>query len=309
MVKTQTRRRASREKMKERKFFLFISPWLIGFALFSLVPMVLSLVLGFTWGTRITTWTSEPLEFSLRNYIYIFTQDSVFLRSVGNTFLYAFIRVFGGILGATLLALLYNNDLRGKRLYRTMAYAPSLIPVTAASAIWILMLKGDSALVQRIFAAIGIHGVDLFSKSTALLTVVSLDLFCSVGSTMIVVLAALQGVPKELEEAAIIDGAGRMTRFWHITIPMISSGLMFISVTGFIGALQTYANVQLLTGGDPEYATITMTMTVLSRYNATNGNLALGYACAEAWIIFLIIMLFTLIYLKLVDRKVYYGDE
>ncbi len=309
MEQMTKRRKMTREKARICKFFLFISPWMIGLLLFSLAPMLLSLALSFTWGTKITTWTGENLKFSLRNYRYIFGEDTVFLRSVANTLIYAFLRVIGGIFLATMLALLYNNDLCGKKLYRTMAYAPSLIPVTAASSIWILMLKGDSALVQRMFAAIGVHGFDLFSKGNALLTVVSLDLFCSVGSTMIVVLAALQGVPRELEEAAMIDGASRATRFWHITVPMISSGLMFISVTGFIGALQTYAKVQLLTGGDPEYATITMTMTVLSRYNATNGNLALGYACAEAWVIFLIIMIFTVIYLKLLDKKVYYGDE
>lgn len=309
-MKTITKKTGmTREKARVCKFFLFISPWVVGLLVFSLLPMILSLVLSFTWGTKITTWTAGTLKFSFQNYAYIFSKDTVFLRSILNTFIYAFLRVIGGIFFATLLALLYNKDVFGKKLYRTMAYAPSLIPVTAASAIWILMLKGDSSLIQRMFATIGIRGFDLFSKSNALVTVVSLDLFCSVGSTMIVVLAALQGVPKELEEASMIDGANRFTRFWNITIPMISSGLMFISVTGFIGALQTYAKVQLLTGGDPEYATITMTMTVLSRYNATNGNLALGYACAEAWIIFLIIMIFTVIYLKLLDKKVYYGDE
>lgn len=298
----------SRERVRTRKFFLFISPWLIGLSLFSLAPMLLSLLLSFTWGTKITTWTSKAMNFSFRNYVHIFTGDSVFLRSISNTFIYAFLRVVVGIFLATMLALLYNHELKGKKLYRTMAYAPSLIPVAAASSIWILLLKGDSSLIQRLLAEIGVLGFDLFSKGMALFTVVALDLFCSVGSTMIVVLASLQSVPRELEEAAMIDGANAFHRFWNITVPMISSGLMFSSVTGFIGALQTYAKVQLLTGGDPEYATITMTMTVLSRYNATTGNLALGYACAEAWVIFTIIMIFTVIYLKLLDRKVYYGD-
>ena len=299
----------TRGRLRTAKFFLFISPWLTGLVLFSLAPMILSLVLSFTWGTKIATWTSKDLIFSFRNYAYIFTQDKIFLRSILNTFLYAFMRVMGGLLFALLLAVLYNHDLFGKKLYRTMAYSVSLIPVAAASSIWILLLKGDSSLVQRMLAEIGIHNFDLFSKSTALVTVVSLDIFCGLGSTMIVILAALQGVPKELEEAAMIDGAGRVRRFWTITVPMISSALMFASVTGFIGALQTYAKVQLLTGGDPEYTTMTMTMSVLSRYKATNGNLALGYACAEAWVIFVIIMIFTLIYLKLLNRKVYYGDE
>ena len=307
-LRIMKRKRLTREKARTRKFFLFISPWLIGLCVFSLAPMLFSLVLSFTWGTRITTWTSQDLQFSFKNYEYIFTKDDIFLRSISNTFIYAFLRVIVGLFLATLLALLYNNDLAGKKLYRTMAYAPSLIPVAAASSIWILLLKGDSSLIQRLLAEMGILGFDLFSKSTALLTVVSLDIFCSVGSTMIVILAALQGVPRELEEAAEIDGATPWHRFWFITIPMISSGLMFSSVTGFIGALQTYAKVQLLTGGDPEYSTITMTMTVLSRYNAINGTRALGYACAEAWVIFSIIMIFTAIYLKLLDRKVYYGD-
>lgn len=299
----------TREQIRTRQFFLYISPWLIGFVVFSLAPMILSLVLSFTWGSKITTWTSKPLVFSFRNYIYIFTEDQVFLRSVLNTFAYAMIRVVGGILAATLLALLYNNDLFGKRLYRTMAYATSVIPVSAATIIWSTLFMGDNSLIQRLLVSVGINGVDLFTKNNALFTVVGLDIFVAAGSTMIVVLAALQNVPMDLEEAAIIDGAGRIRRFWHITIPMISSGLMFISVTGFIGALQTYAQVKLLTGGGPEYSTITMTMSVIQRYNATNGSLCLGYACAQAWIIFFIIMAFSLIYIKMINKKVYYGDE
>ena len=302
-------KKSEREKARTRKFFLFISPWIIGFVVFSLLPMILSLILSFTWGTKITTWTSTPWEYSFKNYVYIFTEDTVFLRSVLNTFVYALIRVVGGIFVATLLALLYNNDIFGKRLFRTMAYATSIIPVSASSVIWIALLKGDNSLIQRMFVSIGINGIDLFTKTTALPTVVGLDIFCAAGSTMIVVLAALQGVPRELEEAAIIDGAGRIKRFWHVTVPMISSGLMFISVTGFIGAMQTYAQVKLLTGGGPEYATITMTMAVIERYNALGGKLCLGYACSQAWINFIIIMIFTRIYMKMLDKKVYYGDE
>ena len=309
MEKTSIKKASARERRRMRNFFLFISPWLIGFVVFSLAPMLLSLVLSFTWGSKITTWTSVPLEFSFQNYTHIFTKDTVFLRSILNTFSYAFLRVIGGIIVATALALLYNNDLFGKRMYRTMAYATSVIPVSAATILWSLLLKGNNSLMQRMFVSMGIHNIDLFTKSTALFTIIGLDIYVAAGATMIVVLAALQNVPLDLEEAAIIDGAGRFKRFMHITVPMISSGLMFISVTGFIGALQTYEQVKLLTGGGPEYATTTMTMTVISRYNATNGKLGLGYACAEAWIVFIIIMIFTMIYLKMLNKKVYYGDE
>lgn len=297
----------SRDKKTVIKFFCYISPWLIGLILFTALPMLVSLFLSFT-PTKVATMTSKPIEFiGLENYKWLFKEDEAFVKSIGNTFFYAVVRVGLGVVFSVMLAVLFNKDIRGKKLYRTMLYAPSLVPVVASTLLWRLLITQDKNLLSNFLGSIGIYDFDALSKETAMLTVITISLINGVGPTMIVVLAALQGVPKELEEAAIVDGASSVKIFWNITIPMISSSLMFISLTGFIGALQAYADIKLLTGGGPQNATITMAMCVVGNAFAMD-SFGVGYACSQAWIVFVFILIFSLIYFTLMKKKVYYGD-
>ncbi|MGN1053416.1 MAG: carbohydrate ABC transporter permease [Candidatus Scatosoma sp.] len=303
----KTKKAMSRNKKTVIKFFCYISPWLFGLLVFTALPMLVSLFLSFT-SAKVATMTSKPIEFvGLENFKWLFTQDDAFVKSIGNTFFYAVVRVALGVICSVLLAVLFNKDIYGKKLFRTMLYAPSLVPVVASTLIWRLLITQDKNLLSNFLGSIGIYDFDALSKETAMLTVIFISLINGVGPTMIVVLAALQGVPQELEEAAIIDGASSVRIFWHITIPMISSSLMFISLTGFIGALQAYADIKLLTGGGPQNATITMAMCVVSNAFAMD-SFGVGYACSQAWIVFVFILIFSLIYFSLLKKKVYYGD-
>lgn len=307
---TTTLKKAKNGKRERRRvawFFAFISPWIVGLLVFTLVPMAISFVLSFT-SAKVATITRAPLNFiGWDNYVYIFTRDPVFLRSIGNTFYFSILRVGFGIILSVLLAVMFNKKIYGKKLWRTFLYVPSLVPVAASSLVWRLLLTQDNNLCANILASWGIPNVNFLGSGIAMWTVLFISLIGGVGPTMIVVLAALQGVPRELEEAAIVDGAGAMRIFWHITLPMISSSIMFISVTGFIGALQSYAHIQLFTGGGPMNQTVTMAMQVVSNAFAMD-TFGIGYACAEAWIVFTIILIFSLVYMKLVNRQVYYGD-
>lgn len=297
----------TREKRRIACFFAFISPWIVGLLIFTAIPMAISFILSFT-SAKVATITRAPLTFiGWDNYAYIFTRDPVFLRSIGNTFYFAILRVGFGIIFSVLLAVLFNKKIFGKKLWRTFLYVPSLVPVAASSLVWRLLLTQDNNLCANILAGWGIRDVNFLGSGIAMWTVLLISLIGGVGPTMIVVLAALQGVPRELEEAAIVDGAGGIRIFFHITLPMISSSIMFISVTGFIGALQTYAQIQLFTGGGPMNQTVTMAMQVVANAFAMD-TFGIGYACAEAWIVFTIIMIFSLVYMKLINRQVYYGD-
>jgi len=302
-----TKIRSTREKRTERNFFLFISPWIIGTVWFTLFPMIISLVLSFT-KCNMATIAKKGAEFiGFDNFIYIFSKDPVFLKSIGNTFYYSFLYVFLRVVVSLLLAVLFNINIKGKKLYRILVYTPALIPVVATSLVWKVILLADSSFVGNLFFELGLPNVDFLSIDLAMFTVVFINLIGSIGPTMIIFLAAIQGVPRELEEAAELDGAGAVTRFFKITIPIISSSIMFVSLTGFISALQSYANIALLTNGGPVYKTTTMAMQVVQ--NAFSSDvLGIGYACAEAWVVFMVIFVFTLIYFRMMRRQVYYGD-
>lgn len=297
----------SRDKKTVIKFFCYISPWLIGLFLFTALPMLVSLLLSFT-SAKVATLTSKPIDFvGLDNYKWLFKEDEAFVKSIGNTFFYAVVRVALGVVFSVLLAVLFNKDIHGKKLYRTMLYAPSLVPVVASALLWRLLITQDKNLLSNFLGSVGVYEFNALSKDSAMLTVIFISLINGLGPSMIVVLAALQAVPKELEEAAIIDGASPIHIFWNITIPMISSSLMFTSLTGFIGALQAYADIKLLTGGGPQNATITMAMCVVSNAFAMD-SFGVGYACSQAWVVFVFILIFSLVYFKLLKKKVYYGD-
>jgi multiple sugar transport system permease protein len=296
-----------RSRRRVRNFFLYISPWIIGFLVFTIMPMATSFVLSFT-SVRIATVTSKPLEIvGFWNYRHIFSRNDVFLRSIANTFYYAVMRVGLGLVFSVLLASFFNRKMFGSKLARTLIYAPSLMPAVASALLWKVLLISDGNLAVTVLDAIGIREFSFISYSTAMPTIVFTSLIGGLGPNMIVILAALQTVPKELEEAAVIDGANAPRRFFSITIPIISSSLLFVSLTGFIGALQAYAAILLFTGGGPGNTTVTMAMQVVQNAFALD-SFGMGYASAQAWILFGIILVFSLIYYKFLTKKVYYGD-
>ena len=286
------------------KFWLFVSPWIIGFLCFTAIPMVVSIVLSFT-KARVSTLMRKPLEFvGFLNYKEMFTVDKLILRSIGNTFVYSFAKVFLSILFGLLAALLLNCKYKGRNIFRTLIYTPCIIPAVASGLLLQLIFFQDRSLLVYVFDALGIGRLQFGSKQLAMPTIILSGAILGIGGNMVMILAGLQSVPSDIMEAAELDGAGGLKKLWYITLPMISPTLFFMMVTGFIGGLQAYAEIELVTGRS-EY---TMTMTMFVMDNAF-GGIGMCYACAAAWIIFGVILAFTMIFYKITIKRVFYMGE
>lgn len=286
------------------KFWLFISPWMIAFAAFTLVPMVLSLVMCFT-SVKISTMFTRSWRFiGLLNFTDIFLSDSRFLRSIFNTFLYSVCKVALSLVASLLVALLLNKKLAFRNGYRVLVYIPAIIPAVSSALLWNLLVYQDRGLIVNLFEMMGCGRIDFGRPQYAMLSVLLINTMGMVGPWMVILLAALQGVPRDIVEASELDGISSLQKLWFITLPMISPSLFFLSVTGFINSLQAYAEIELLIKDN--YYTYTMSMSIMD--NAF-GGLGMGYASAQAWVVFAIISVFTLLFFKLTLRKVYYmGD-
>lgn len=295
------------ERKKIAKFFAYISPWLIGFTAFTIIPMVMSLIYSFT-DAKMVTVNSEPLNFiGLKNYISIFTEDKDFQRAILNTLIYSFIKVALLVISAVLIALLLDKKIIGRRVFRVMIYLPAVIPVVSVALLWKLIFTGgEFNIINYFLSYLGLAPVNFFGNgATAMGTVIFVGIWSGLGPTMLIVLAAIQGVPKELLEAAQLDGANSLHRLIFIIIPCISKALIFVILTSLISSLQAYAEVKLLTEGGPGNATTTMSLLIVSNAFKTLGKKTLGYACAQGWLVFAFTLVFGVIYVKLSAR----GDK
>ncbi len=295
-------KKIKRLNQDRKSFYLFILPWIVGFLTFTLLPMVISIVLSFT-SARTTTLTYKLNFVGFMNFQDIFTTDMIFLRSIGNTFLYAFLKVILGIVTATAYAMLFNCKYAGRGFFRVLIYLPSVIPAVSSALIWSLLVFSENGFVVALIRNLGLGTINFANPASALPTAVVVNSFGMAGPWMIVILAALQNVPKDIVEAARIEGASKWKIFVKITLPMISPNLFFLVVTGFINSLQAYEEVALLL--DIE-STKTMTMSI---YSHIFGGYGIGYACAQSWIVFIIIMIFTGLFFKFGGKKVYYAGD
>ena len=287
-----------------RNFWIFVMPWSIGFVCFTIIPIAVSAILSFTTA-KASTLTTRPLKFvGFMNFSDIFTTDHLFLRSIGNTFIYAICKVALGMVASLSLAVLLNCKFHGRKLFRVLIYLPAVIPAVSSALIWSLLIFQDRSYLVNVLQVVGFGKINFALPQYAMITVIVINTFGMAGPWMVVLLAALQGVPEDIIEAAHIEGANAWVRFIRIVIPMISPTLFFLVVTGFINSLQTYAEIALLIKNNEN--TYTMTMSVMD--NAFGGY-GMGYACAEAWIVFVIIMIFTVLFFKLGGKKVYYAGD
>lgn len=301
------KKRMKRSTRQRLSFYAFVSPWILGFAIFSILPMMTSLYYSFTKITVLGLGRRNPEWIGLENFISVFTDDDVFLRSIQNTFIFSIGRVFLGIFVALLVALLMNTKIPGKKIYRTLIYLPAIIPIVGSAILWKQLFSTDFSLFNYFLSIVGIPPVEWLSYDNAMGSIIFMSIWSGLGPTMIILLAALQNVPRELIEAATMDGANTIKRFRHITIPMVSPTIVYLLVTGFISALQAYAEMDLLTGGGPGNVTTTMAMNVV--FNAFDGR-GMGYASAQAWVIFAIILVFSILFFKIINKRAYYesGD-
>ena len=296
------------KKYKEnRLFLLYISPWIIGFSIFTLFPMLFSLVMSFTNANVLQLWTDSTEFIGLKNYKMMFVNDLNFLKSISNTLIFTVFRVSLGLIFAFLIALFFNQDLFGKKIMRTLVFLPSLIPTVASALVWYLLLNEDAGLFNKVITAFGLEKIKFLSYDNALNSVILMACWNGVGPAMLIFLAGLQGVPKDLIEAATIDGASKLKILLKVTIPILSPTIIFLAITNIVGALQAYAEMDMLTGGGPGDATITMTMMVVGNAFDSSAK-GLGFASAQSWFIFAIVMIFTLIMFK-VNKKYSFYEE
>jgi multiple sugar transport system permease protein len=282
---------------------LFISPWLLGFLLFTAGPMLASLYLSFCkYDLHTLQWVGA------KNYEVLLTRDPLFWKSLGNTAIYVLFSVPLGLTGSLLIALLLNQKVKGMPVFRTLFYLPSLVPAVASALVWAWVFHPDAGILNYGLSLLGIKGPAwLTDPKTALTSLIIMALWGVGGGRMIIFLAGLQGISDELYEAAALDGARGWSQFRHVTLPMLSPTIFFNMVLGIIGSFQVFTSAYIMTGGGPDNATL---MYVLYLYNNAFRFFKLGKASAMAWILFAILLVFTVIQFKNASKWVYYeGGE
>jgi len=300
-VTTVSPRRFGASKLQRREFLfglLFVSPFLIGLLLFWLGPMLYSLFLV----TQKWNMLAAPRFVGLRNIQYIFT-DPLSSKALLNTAFYTFLGVPLHLIVSFTLAVLLNQPIRGRALYRTLYYLPAITPAVASAVVWVRILSSQYGILNELLKVFGIAPVAwLFNPPFTKPAFILMSLW-SIGPQMIIFLAGLQSVPKELLEAAEIDGANTWRRFWRITVPMITPVLFFNLVVGIIGSFQVFTASFIMTNGGPQDATLFMVL-----YIFRNGFefFDMGYAAALSWLLFCVIMVFTAIQFRMSNRWVYY---
>ena len=296
--------------------YLFASPWLLGFFTLFLGPMILSFLLAFIhWdGISIDTLKWVGLENFQRAL-----KDPDVAKALSNTAYYSFISVPLGLAVALGLALLLNQPLKGLSFFRTLFYMPHVIGGVATIMMWIWVFNPDYGLLNTSlrWALKGLAGLAgdwvgraelpkwIFDEAWSKPSLIIMSLWGS-GASMLIFLAALQNVPDSLQEAAHLDGAGAWHRFRHVIVPQISPAIFFNLVMGIIGSFQVFTQAFLMTEGGPNKSTL---FYVLYLYNKAFQDFEFGYASALAWILFLIIMAFTLLVLRSSRLWVYYEGE
>ncbi|MCX6058718.1 MAG: sugar ABC transporter permease [Chloroflexi bacterium] len=292
-----------RTKADFRTGMLFLSPWLIGFLAFTLYPMVVSFYYSFTiyHSRRAPDWVG------LQNYKVLFTDDKFWI-ALSNTMYMVAIAVPLGLFASFLCAVLLNLKVRGQAFYRVVYFLPSIVPTVAGTILFLWLLNPQVGLVNTLLAQIGIDGPNWMADPQWSKPALILLGMWGMGGTIIIYLSGLQDVPQSLIEAAELDGANWLQRLWHITIPMVSPITLFNLITGMIGMFQYFAQAYVVGGGDKLGRPLNSTL-FYSVYLYQNAFLFLkmGYASAMAWILFIIILIFTLLLLKVSDRFTYYA--
>jgi multiple sugar transport system permease protein len=282
----------------------FLSPWIAGMLLLTIGPMVYSLYLSFTRYDLM----SPARWVGLDNYARMFTADPRFVASVGVTLRYVAISVPAVLVVSLLVAMVLNKGMAFLSGYRAAFYLPSLIASSVAIAVLWRQVFGQDGIVNEALALVGIEGGSwIGNPGTALYTLVVLNVW-AFGSTMIIFLAGLRQVPRELYEAAAVDGAGAVRRFVHVTLPMLTPLIFFNLLLTTVNAFQAFTPAYIVSGGEggPLDSTLFYTLYLYQRGFA---NLEMGYAAAMAWTLVVVLALFTAALFASARYWVHYGDE
>lgn len=301
------------ERRNLRNGLLFATPWLIGLGLFMAYPIFSSIYLSFCDYSTL----QPPVWVGLQNYRELF-QDHLFYKSMANTLVFGVLALPAGLVTALFLALLLNSGVRGLAFFRAIFYMPCLVPAVASAMLWLWVFNGEAGILNYALNTI-YHPVNTllgtsFRAPTWLgdpnwakpaLAIMSI---WGIGGTMVIYLAGLQDVPEELYEAAAIDGAGWWRKLFHVTIPCLSPVIYFTLIMGLIAVLQIFTPAYIMgggpqggTAGNPSQSTL---FYALYLWAQAFEYLKMGYGCAMAWILFMVIVALTLIAHKAIGRTV-----
>ncbi|MEZ4867178.1 MAG: sugar ABC transporter permease [Caldilineaceae bacterium] len=294
------RRKISRMLLREYiAFYLFASPWLLGLLIFTLGPMIASFLLTFTDYPVIV----PPKWVGLKNYIDMFTDDKLVWQSLRVTLLYSLGAIPLALAFSFSVAMLLNQRIKGVKVFRTIYYLPAVISGVPVALLWMWMLNPEFGLVNNALRWFGIKGPQWFFSTTWVIPSFIIINLWSIGVTMVIFLAGLQGIPDHLYEAAEIDGARRWHKFRHVTLPMMSPIILFNVVIGIIDSFQIFTPAFIITNGGPANASL---FYGLYLYNNAFKFFKMGYAAALAWLMFLIILALTGLVFRSTGRWVYY---
>jgi oligogalacturonide transport system permease protein len=280
---------------------LYITPWIIGFLVFTMYPIVASFYLSFTDYDLL----NAPIMVGIDNFKKIFG-DKEFLKALGVTGKYVFIVVPLKLAFSLFVAFILNMSLKGINFFRTAYYIPSILGSNVAIAILWKFIFSTDGLVNQVLAVMNIAPVSWFGQPTPALFTIALLRVWEFGSTMVIFLAALKEVPGDLYEAASVDGSNKFRNFFNITIPIITPVIFFNFIMQLIHAFQEFNAPYLVTSGGPMKGTYLLPMLI---YDHTFKYYNMGYASAMSWILFIIIMTFTLITFRSSKYWVFYNDN
>lgn len=295
-----------RSRQNVRAALLFISPWIVGFLIFTLWPVIYSGYLSFTEYDVI----NDPQFIGFENFKKLLTDEKVAL-SLWNTFYFTAIQVPLQVIVSLVLALLLNQAARSAGFFRTAFFLPKMTPPVAVGIMLLLLFNGQSGLINKVLGFFGIKGPAWTTDPTWVKPGLILMSLWAVGSSVIILLAALRNVPNEMYESAKIDGANYFQQTTRITIPMISGTLFFIFIVNSIAGFQTFTEsyTAFFGAGNSTYSNDAALFYVIYLFQQAFEYFNMGYASAMAWLLFVIILIITVIQLRVSKKFVFYEGE
>ena len=287
------------ERTNLRNGLLFVSPFIIGFTIFYLYPFIATFYYSFTFYSLAGT----PRWMGLLNYKELFLHDDLFITSVYNTFYYAGLFVPLSLVVGLIVALLLNTSIKGRSVFRMIYFLPSIIPFAAMGVLWVWILNARYGIINETLRALGLPAPRWFSDPNwSKPGYVIMSIWAS-GQTIIILLAGLTGVPRQLYEVAELDGANWFHKTVYVTLPMLTPAILFILIISVVWSFQIFTRAYIMTNGQPANSTLFYSLYL---YRVAFRYFKLGYGCAMAWILFIIVFFLSLSIFKTSVRWVYY---
>ena len=303
MQELAAKRMRNRKMRDQAAGWLFAAPAIIGFVVLTLLPMIFSLY----WSmTDFNVFRSVTNFIGLDNYRNMFGSSELYFKdALKATGYYSILNVPASILFSFSVALMLSSSIRGRGIFRSIFYLPSIIPAVASCMVWVWLLNQQYGLINTVLKAVGITPPGwIWDKKTVIPTLVMINLW-STGGTMVIFLAGIMSIPKVYYEALVMDGGNAFHKLIYITVPMVTPTIFFNSIMAIIGSLQVFTQGYIMTEGGPGNSSLCYVYYI---YREGFQNANMGYACALAWLLFLVILVLTMIVLKTQNKWVYYAD-